>query len=68
VGSVLQPAADPGALQVHADRARLALVLIFEVVYTQMYANTGIPTDGARVSRANRWARLIGRPCRHLFT
>jgi hypothetical protein len=32
-----------------------------------MYANTGIATDSARVSRANRWARLIARPCRRLF-
>ena len=33
-----------------------------------MYANTGIATDSARVSRANRWARLIAKPSRHLFT
>ena len=32
-----------------------------------MYANTGIATDSARVSRANRWARLIAKPCRYLF-
>ena len=32
-----------------------------------MYANTGIATDSARVSRANQWARLIPKPCRHLF-
>jgi len=32
-----------------------------------MYANTGIATDSARVNRANRWARLIARPCRRLF-
>jgi hypothetical protein len=32
-----------------------------------MYANTGIATDSARVSRANRWARIIARPCRRLF-
>jgi hypothetical protein len=32
-----------------------------------MYANTGIATDSARVSRANRWARLIAKPCRRLF-
>jgi hypothetical protein len=32
-----------------------------------MYANTGIATHNARVSRANRWARLIARPCRRLF-
>jgi radical SAM superfamily enzyme YgiQ (UPF0313 family) len=48
-------------------RARLAFVLIFKL-YRQMYANTGIATDSARVSRANRWARLIAKPCRHLFT
>jgi hypothetical protein len=32
-----------------------------------MYANTGIATDSARVSRANRWARVIAKPCRRLF-
>ncbi len=48
-------------------RARLAFVLLSKL-YRQMYANTGIATDSARVSRANRWARLIARPCRHLFT
>jgi hypothetical protein len=44
----------------------LAFVLISKL-YRQMYANTGIATDSARVSRANRWARLIARPCRRLF-
>jgi radical SAM superfamily enzyme YgiQ (UPF0313 family) len=48
-------------------RARLAFVLISKL-YRQMYANTGIAIDSARESRANRWARLIARPCRHLFT
>ena len=48
-------------------RSRLAFVLISKL-YRQMYANTGIATDSARVSRANRWARLIARPCRRLFT
>jgi radical SAM superfamily enzyme YgiQ (UPF0313 family) len=47
-------------------RARLAFVLISKL-YRQMYANTGIATDSARVQRANRWARLIARPCRRLF-
>ena len=47
-------------------RARLAFVLISKL-YRQMYANTGIATDSARVCRANRWARLIARPCRRLF-
>jgi radical SAM superfamily enzyme YgiQ (UPF0313 family) len=48
-------------------RARLAFVLISKL-YRQMYANTGIATDSARVNRANRWARLIAKPCRHLFS
>jgi hypothetical protein len=47
-------------------RARVAFVLLSKL-YRQMYANTGIATDSARVNRANRWARLIARPCRHLF-
>jgi len=47
-------------------KARLAFVLISKL-YRQMYANTGIATDSARVSRANQWARLIARPCRRLF-
>ena len=47
-------------------RARLAFVLISKLS-RQMYANTGIATDSARVSRANRWARLIAKPCRRLF-
>ncbi len=48
-------------------RARLAFVLISKL-YRQMYANTGIATDSARVSRANRWARLIAKPCRRLLS
>jgi len=48
-------------------RARIAFVLLSKL-YRQMYANTGIATDSARVNRANRWARLIARPCRLLFT
>jgi radical SAM superfamily enzyme YgiQ (UPF0313 family) len=47
-------------------RARLIFVLISKL-YRQMYANTGIATDSARVTRANRWARLIARPCQRLF-
>jgi radical SAM superfamily enzyme YgiQ (UPF0313 family) len=47
-------------------RARVAFVLISKL-YRQMYANTGIATDSARVSRANRWARLIAKPCRRFF-
>jgi radical SAM superfamily enzyme YgiQ (UPF0313 family) len=47
-------------------KARLAFVLISKL-YRQMYANTGIATDSARVNRSARWARLIARPCRRLF-
>ena len=47
-------------------RSRVAFVLISKL-YRQMYANTGIATDSARVNRANRWARLIAGPCRRLF-
>jgi radical SAM superfamily enzyme YgiQ (UPF0313 family) len=47
-------------------KGRLAFVLISKL-YRQMYANTGIATDSARVNRSARWARWIARPCRRLF-
>ena len=47
-------------------KARLAFVLISKL-YRQMYANTGIATDSARVSRAEKWARLLAEPTRRLF-
>ncbi len=47
-------------------KARLAFVLISKL-YRQMYANTGIATDSARVNRSARWARWIAKPCRRLF-
>ena len=47
-------------------KARVAFVLISKL-YRQMYANTGIATDSARVSRSARWARLTGKACRRLF-
>jgi radical SAM superfamily enzyme YgiQ (UPF0313 family) len=47
-------------------KARVAFVLISKL-YRQMYANTGISTDSARVSRAARWARWMAKPCRRLF-
>jgi tRNA A37 methylthiotransferase MiaB len=47
-------------------RARLAFVLISKI-YRQMYADTGIATDSARVSRSGRWARLLAKPCQRLF-
>lgn len=51
---------------VKSIRARLAFVLISKL-YRQMYANTGIATDSARVQRSTRWARWIGYACRRLF-
>ena len=51
---------------VESMRSRLAFVLISKL-YRQMYANTGIATDSARVSRSVRWARLMGKAARRLF-
>jgi radical SAM superfamily enzyme YgiQ (UPF0313 family) len=48
-------------------RSRLAFVLISKL-YRQMYANTGIATDSARVNRSVRWARWIAKPCQRLFS
>ncbi|MGE0463787.1 MAG: radical SAM protein [Vicinamibacterales bacterium] len=47
-------------------KARVAFVLVSKL-YRQMYANTGIATDSARVSRAQKWTRLIAPPTRRLF-
>jgi radical SAM superfamily enzyme YgiQ (UPF0313 family) len=47
-------------------KGRLLFVLISKL-YRQMYANTGIATDSARVTRSRNWARLLLRPCRRLF-
>ena len=47
-------------------KSRLAFVLISKL-YLQMYANTGIATDSARVNRAATWTRWIAKPCQRLF-
>ena len=47
-------------------RARLAFVMISKL-YRQMYANTGIATDSARVHRSAQWVRWVGPVCRRLF-
>ena len=47
-------------------RARLAFLLISKL-YRQMYANTGIATDSARISRAAHWARWIAKPYQRWF-
>jgi radical SAM superfamily enzyme YgiQ (UPF0313 family) len=49
-----------------SSRNRLAFVLLSKL-YRQMYANTGIATDSARVSRSVKWARLMARTARRLF-
>jgi radical SAM superfamily enzyme YgiQ (UPF0313 family) len=51
---------------VRSMRARLAFVLISKL-YRQMYADTGIATDSARVKRSARHARWIARIVRRLF-
>jgi len=52
---------------VESMKSRLAFVLVSKL-YRQMYANTGIATDSARIGRAAQWARLIAKPCRRLFS
>jgi len=51
---------------VRSVRARLAFVLISKL-YRQMYANTGIATDSARVARSARRARWLATMARRLF-
>jgi hypothetical protein len=46
--------------------SRLAFLLTSKL-YRQMYANTGMATDSARVSRATTMARLLAKSCRRLF-
>jgi radical SAM superfamily enzyme YgiQ (UPF0313 family) len=51
---------------VRSLRARVAFVLISKL-YRQMYANTGIATDSARVARSARRARVLAKFARKLF-
>jgi hypothetical protein len=51
---------------VRSVRARLAFLLISKL-YRQMYANTGIATDSARVARSVRRARVLAALARRLF-
>ena len=51
---------------VRSLKARLAFVLISKL-YRQMYANTGIATDSARVAQSARRARVLARLARRLF-
>jgi hypothetical protein len=51
---------------VESIHARLAFVLLSRL-YRQMYANTGIATDSARVARSVRRARWLAKGARYLF-
>jgi hypothetical protein len=51
---------------VRSLRSRLAFVLVSKL-YRQMYANTGIATDSARVARSVQHARVLARLARRLF-
>jgi radical SAM superfamily enzyme YgiQ (UPF0313 family) len=51
---------------VESVRSRVAFVLVSKM-YRQMYANTGIATDSARVARSAKWARYLGMAARRLF-
>ena len=47
-------------------KSRIAFVLISKL-YRQMYANTGIATDSARIQRSANRAQMIGRVARRFF-
>src|SRR5512146_2619918 len=47
-------------------KSRLAFLLISKI-YRQMYADTGIASDSARVAWSARWARWLAKPCQKLF-
>jgi hypothetical protein len=51
---------------VESWRARLAFVVISKL-YREMYANTGIATDSARVAKSARRARWLAKAVRRLF-
>ena len=51
---------------VRSLRARIAFMLISKL-YRQMYANTGIATDSARVAQSARRARWLAKAARRLF-
>jgi radical SAM superfamily enzyme YgiQ (UPF0313 family) len=51
---------------VRSVRSRVAFVLISKL-YRQMYANTGIATDSARVARSAKRARWLAKAARRLF-
>jgi hypothetical protein len=51
---------------VKSIKARVAFALLSKL-YRQMYANTGMTTDSARVARSAKRARILARFARRLF-
>ena len=51
---------------VKSMKSRVAFMLISKL-YRQMYANTGIATDSARVQSSAKWARRIAKAIRRVF-
>src|SRR5689334_1150491 len=51
---------------VESMKAKIAFVLVSKL-YRQMYANTGIATDSARVARSAKRARVLAKIARRLF-
>ena len=51
---------------VESLKSRLVFLLVSKL-YRQMYANTGIATDSARVHRSAQWARWMAIPARRFF-
>lgn len=51
---------------IKSRKGRLLFLLISKI-YRQMYADTGLATDSARISRSSRSARILGKICRFLF-
>ena len=52
---------------VESLKSRVAFMLISKL-YRQMYANTGIATDSARINRSATWARMIAKPLQKIFS
>jgi radical SAM superfamily enzyme YgiQ (UPF0313 family) len=52
---------------IRSRKGRLAFMLISKL-YRQMYADTGIATDSARIAWSARWARWMAKPLRRLFS
>ncbi|MEE2636843.1 MAG: radical SAM protein [Acidobacteriota bacterium] len=47
-------------------KSRLAFVLVSQL-YPQMFANTGLATDSARVVRSTKWARMLLKALQRVF-